>query len=157
MERLDSFRHRLGPCCLALGAALLLMGFLAGCGGSKGPKKEVAHPIKATLTLDGQPFGPLFLMLHSTKLNGPMIAGMADEKGNVKFTTNKPGDGAPAGEYKLVVFQDPKSRAVKAVPDAYREANMSPTTVNVEAKKNELTFAIESVKVVPAGGKKTGR
>jgi hypothetical protein len=130
---------------------LCLLNAIVGCGGSKGGTKERIYPIKATLTLDGQPIGPMFVMLHSTKPNGPMIAGETDEKGNIRFTTNRVGDGAPEGEYKLEIPKDPLGRAVTPVPDVYRDFRTTPLTVKVEPKKNELKFALDSKAELSAG------
>lgn len=129
-----------------LGVALFTLVFFVGCGGgSKVSNKERVYPIKATLTMDGQPIGPIFLVqLHSTSLSGPQVSGEADNKGNLKFTTNRVGDGAPVGEYKLIIPKDPLGRAVKPVPDVYRQVGTTPLTYKVEAKKNEFTVALDS-------------
>lgn len=133
-----------------LSLGLLTFGFIVGCGGKKGPTNERPYPVKATLLMDGQPIGPMYLMLSSTQVKGPVISGEADDKGDIKFTTKKLGDGAPAGEYKVVIPKDPLGRAFKPVPDVYRQMSSTPITIKIEAKKNDLKIALDSKAEFPA-------
>lgn len=118
-------------------AAGLLFGLaiLSGCGGSG---KLDVYPVKGKLTLDGEPFGPTSILLAPTtppSLNDPnsthSAAGKVDASGNITFSTYEPGDGVPAGEYRVVVgmdFADPP----KPFPQIYRDTVKSPLIVKVE-------------------------
>lgn len=135
------------PVCLIV----LLLLVLVGCGGSKkGIQKLRAYPVKGTLTMDGQPFGPIILVLKSQDDKGPIIGGEADEKGALKFTTNRIGDGAPAGEYKVYFPKDPYGRETKKVPEIYQDPRTTPLTAKVESKKTELKLALDSKAELPS-------
>ncbi len=141
------FRRPFPGLAIALSALVVL-----GCGGSKGPKPLPVYRVTGKLTMDGQPFGPIILLLHSTDTvkSGPLIRGDSDEKGNLKFSTNKLGDGAPAGDYKVSFPPNPLGVETKTVPEVYTTHLFSPLTVKIEPKKkNEITIALDSKAETP--------
>jgi hypothetical protein len=130
----------------------LIAGVLSGCGGKKGPAKPKVYYVTGKLTMDGQPFGPIILLLHSTNAthSGPLIRGDSDDKGKLKFSTNKLGDGAPEGEYKVSFPANPLGVEAKTVPEVYQTHQLSPLTVKIEPKrKNEITIALDSKAETP--------
>lgn len=129
----------------------LLMVFLVLCvlPGCSRDSRPSPYPIKASVTMDGKPIGPLFVMLYSTTPGSYMIAGTADDKGELRFTTTKAGDGAPAGEYKLVVPAVPLSKTSQEVPEVYRNVGTTPLTFTVEESKNEFQVALDSTAKLP--------
>lgn len=126
--------------CLAL---LILYLSCAGCGlgGSKRPATQV---VEGKLTLDGASFGPALVALTPIQEKGFAVGGEADAQGNLSFTTNKRGDGAPVGEYKVTLPPDPLNRAPKPIPLVYQKADSTPITVKIEAKKNTIQIALDS-------------
>lgn len=126
--------------CLAFLALFLSC---VGCG-LGGPKRPGTQEVEGKLTLDGAPFGPALVTLTPTHAGGFSVAGEADAQGKLTFTTNKKGDGAPVGEYKVTLPPDPLGRAPKPIPLVYQKADSTPLTVKIEAKKNSVQIALES-------------
>lgn len=131
--------------------ALSSIAFLPGCGG--GDKLDV-YPTEAILLLDDEPFGPTEIQLVPTEPGGRSVSGSVDEKGMVRFTSYDPGDGAPAGEYRVVVGMT-MSAPPRPFPNIYRNMEKSPLKVKVEEKpKNELALAMDSKAGAPVDMKK---
>lgn len=124
-------------------ALVLLAPLLAvGCGGSDG-KLEV-YPTTGTLQLDGEPFGPTSIRLIPSGEGGHSVVGKVDESGKTTFTTYDVGDGAPAGEYTVVVGLD-MSAPPKPFPRVYQNASESPLKATVAAEEtNDLTLNMDS-------------
>lgn len=144
-------------CCAALhdrARGSLVIGLIsaalasAGCGGSD---TLDVYPAKGTLKLDGEPFGPTSIMLVPTTEKVPgtnepthSAVGQVDQSGNIRFTTYDPGDGVPAGEYRVVVGMD-FAEPPKPFPKVYRDSQGSPLTVKVEAiDENNLSIVMDS-------------
>ena len=88
-------------CLLAAGALVMLA---AGCG-KKGP---VLYPVKGVVRINGEPakdvnvmFTPVGPLEGVTEPLSP--AGVTGEDGSFRLMSFKPGDGAPAGEYRVTV------------------------------------------------------
>ena len=120
----------------------------AGCGGSD--MLEV-YPTKGTLTIDSEPFGPTSIMLVPTQEKIPgtdepthSAVGQVDQTGAIKFTTYDPGDGVPAGEYRVVVGMD-FAEPPKPFPKVYRDSQKGPLLVKVEpGVENDLKIVMDS-------------
>lgn len=78
--------------------ALLLVPGAAGCG--KG-----MYPVHGTVTYnDGKPFTNGMVVFESAEGPKPVTArGDVQADGSYQLSTNKPGDGVPAGKYRVLV------------------------------------------------------
>lgn len=137
------------PCvCLSLLAAVSL----SGCG--DGIIKR--YPVVGHVTVDGNPAEGA-LVIFCPFNSGPELAnfrpaGVADASGAFKLTTVEPGDGAPAGNYKVLVKWCPTlpnqedaergGRGGAKGPDRlkgkYYNLDTTPLNVTIEKKSNEL-------------------
>lgn len=115
---------------------------VAGCGGGAGDKLAV-FPTEGKLTMDGEPFGPTSLQLIPIADGGHSVVGKVDASGNVKFTTYDIGDGAPAGDYKVMIGME-MSAPPKPFPAVYQNKDRSPLSVSVEEGENNLELAMDS-------------
>lgn len=116
------------------GLGILCMLALVGCGSGE----QAVYPASGTLTLDGKPFGPAIVVFQSTApvekgAEQKAPGGQADASGNVTLTTYKPGDGAPAGEYRVYLPANPMNPG-QALPQIYQDPKTSGLTVKVEPK-----------------------
>lgn len=129
------------------GLGILCMLALVGCGSGE----QTVYPVSGTLTLDGKPFGPAILVFESTtpaekgvQLKTP--GGQADASGNITLTTYKPGDGAPAGDYRVYLPPNPMNPG-QALPQIYQDPKTSGLTVKIEPKSdsdaNELKIELK--------------
>lgn len=96
-------RGRLGD-FLALALALAL---LAGCGDGR-PR---VYPVTGRLTVKGKPADGAVVRLYPAGGGPHMPAGVVQPDGSFALTTFDPGDGAPAGEYKVTVTWRPAKKS----------------------------------------------
>jgi hypothetical protein len=84
-------------------ASSLLSAGLAGCGDGK----IARYPVKGTIRVDGQPAaGALVIFCPSDgppEMMNERPYGRTDAQGVYELRTFEPGDGAPAGAYKVMV------------------------------------------------------
>ncbi len=116
-----------------------LSGLSSGCGGAK---EIQAIPVKGSLTLDGKAYGPGSLILFpigDLKVNP---AGSVDAQGNVKFSTNRNGDGIPIGDYRVMV--NPGIGVEPRIPSVYIDEKKSPLIVKVLVDTSELKMELSS-------------
>ncbi|MEM7476429.1 MAG: hypothetical protein AAF483_15665 [Planctomycetota bacterium] len=72
----------------------------AGCGGPTLPTIDVT----GSVTVDGQPMeGVSVIFSPAASSSGRAATGQTDAQGNFKLTTETPGDGALAGDYKVAI------------------------------------------------------
>ena len=115
-----------------------------GCGG--GPKEVPVFPVSGKVLFKGKPavgaqvvFQPLDGTTDGTRPNA-----IVDKDGAFKLTTRAKDDGAPAGEYKvLVVWRvsegDPDSgRTRNVLPEKFNNPDQTPLKATVQANPNEL-------------------
>ena len=96
-RRTQSGRHRFG-----LAVVLLVTTFLVGCAGS-GP-----YPVEGSLVWeDGTPAKELALssVVFDLPEKQTSARGVVQPDGSFRLTTNKPDDGALAGDYKVMVVE----------------------------------------------------
>jgi hypothetical protein len=76
---------------------------LAGCGSGQ----FATYPVTGTVLVDGQPADGAMVIFVPTstdpKAERKRPFGIADAQGRFGLTTSEPGDGAAAGEYKVLV------------------------------------------------------
>ncbi len=121
---------------------VLLVGLLvlAGCGGGR-PK---LYPVSGSVTVKGKPADGAVVRLFPAAGGEHMPAGVVQPDGSFKLTTFEPGDGAPAGEYKLTVTWRPAKKTTMD-PDGpdklagrYADAGSSRLTAKVDAGPTTL-------------------
>jgi hypothetical protein len=86
------------PRCWATALALCLVLGVGGCGSGK-------YPVRGTVTLeDGTPLTRGLVIFERVGEGRPMTArGNIQADGRYELSTDKPGDGAPPGLYKVVI------------------------------------------------------
>lgn len=133
----------------------LLAGLFAagvvGCGGAGGPE---LHPVRGTLTVNGSPAEGAGVVLRPVApradLNNPTGTVAAD--GSFKLFTYPHGDGAPAGEYVVLLSwqvpnpKDPDNPKHK-LPLKYADAEKTPLPkVTVKPGPNDLAPFVVTTK-----------
>lgn len=107
--------------------------------------------VKGTVTLEGKPV-PNGTVNFIPDVGGPSASGELKPDGTYELTTEKPGDGAMPGKYKVVVvaMEDqagklPEERSplpAAIVPTQYTSLATSPLTATVEKKDNQIDFQL---------------
>ena len=143
-----------------------LLGLTAGCG--KGGKQKV-HSVKGVVKFNGKPMvgGGSILFLPVEGGSGKEASGFIAEDGTFQLTTYEQGDGAPEGEYKVVINQttanepDGGSDDGKApvasqnvpeadhIPSIYADPGNTPIKKTVTEGGNDFTIELQ-----PAAAKK---
>jgi len=89
------------------GLGLLVAALLCGCGDS-GPPKVPLYPTSGKVIVDGQPTAGVQVRFRPAAdpnaLDALVPFGTTDEDGEYALGTYEPGDGAPAGRYKVTLF-----------------------------------------------------
>ncbi len=115
-----------------------------GCGGGSSDVDRLETvPVKGTLKLDGQPFGPATVELHGADPSAKtkIASGQADDTGSFVLGTYDKDDGVVPGKYKVLVTVDIASD--KQLP-AYKEL-----VVTIDPDGNDaLELNLESTKGV---------
>lgn len=122
--------------------AMTVLPFLAGCGGEEFEKLPT-FPVTAVVRMDGEAFGPCSVMLHPVS-EGRSVVGPTDAQGNVSFGTYENGDGAPAGEYKVVVQGTLSAAPPKPIPPTYSNPAKTPLRATITEGNNEIAFDLDS-------------
>ena len=143
-------------------AILCLCAIVCGC--SKGPKKPAdlpkLNPTSATVTYDdGTPIENATVALLSSDTGGRTwnLTGVTDATGKIIFKTDGNWDGAPAGEYRVIVTKEisemEKSNEVggsetlkgitRYVDQKYNNPNTSGLTATVtDGQENTFEFKV---------------
>ena len=142
---------------------LVLVVFVAGCGGSSGPK---TYKVEGTVTFEGAPVEGATVSFEPTDSTGTSAGGTTDASGKYKLMASFGGNGTTPGAYTVTVSKresvatgrkvpitDENGREVMIdetvwkdlLPEQYASATRSPLkSITVEAKKlNELDFKLE--------------
>ena len=133
---------RAGGLLLAAGALVTLA---SGCGGHKGPR---LYPVKGVVRINGEPAKGVNVMFTpvappeggATPLSPAAVTG---EDGSFRLMSFKPGDGAPAGEYRVTVIY-PMHRynkhlsGIDRLKGKFANPKTSGLTAKVEPKRNDL-------------------
>lgn len=119
---------------------LLVVGlmFTCGCGGSTEPDKLPLVKVSGKLLVDGKPFGPALLQLMVAPANPkvPVINGYVKQDGTFELQTYAPGDGAPEGNYSIVLAMDPMAPGNFPVT--------KPQTATINKASSSLEIKLES-------------
>jgi len=135
----NSFRRiaalRLIPVLFALVACA------AGCG-------QGLHPVHGKVTLpDGKPV-PGGMVVFEGQVGGKTISSRGEiaADGSFSMSTNTPGDGVPAGSYKVSVappgLANPDARPAPLFADKYSSFDSSGLTFEVKPGKNEFPIQV---------------
>jgi len=112
------------------------------------------YPTTVTLTKNGQPVVgatvSLYGKLIATAKERNVADGLTDKEGRVVLSTLKSGDGVPAGEYRVSLFQtknggyrDGEVDEKSQLPEKYASHETSSITVRVVAGKNQFDIDLK--------------
>lgn len=140
--RLETFVSRL----LTFTTWIALIVLVGGCG------KSGFYPAKGQFVdTTGTPVTVLDgfeVTLEGKGLDGKMYSstGKIDAEGRFELFTDRPGDGAPMGECKLLIqpkMKDSEREAPYPLNPKYRTFEKSGLTAKVEPKANDFKFTVE--------------
>jgi len=103
---------------LLLGSVLVLM--LGGCGG-----KSKLHKVEGTVTLDGKPLAGAQIQFINEKGEGTLAHAATGTDGSFRLSTFSTGDGAMAGDYKVLVSIPQTSGPEGGQPDPHDPKSMA--------------------------------
>jgi hypothetical protein len=131
--------------CVLLLVAGVLLALVSGCGMDKGPR---LYPVKGMVRLNGEPgkdvnimFTPVTLPEGGATPLSP--AAVTDEGGRFQLMSFKPGDGAPAGDYKVTIIY-PMNRynkhllGIDRLKGKFADPKTSGLTAEVKPTSNDL-------------------
>lgn len=125
----------------SLGCTLtgLLSLLVASCGDG-GPK---LYPVSGKVEFNGQPAEGATVVLHPTDPNSPKPSGTVGADGSFTLQTHPYGEGAPAGDYAVIItWYPPNSRGVEnpksKLPPRYADPTQSGLKATVQAGPTEL-------------------
>lgn len=133
--------------------ALAPIAALIGCGDGK----IARYPVSGTVLVDGKPYEGARVMFcpveGSEAFSKERPFGVTDASGRFELTTFIKGDGAPAGDYKIMIRNGRPANAEQAkawarrpkIPRQYGKPDASGVTATVNAEPTELAaFEISS-------------
>jgi hypothetical protein len=127
----------------------LLLAALAGCGGDR------INPVEGKIVWeDGSPATELAgsHVIFDLPEKQTSARGIVQEDGTFRLTTNKPDDGALAGDYKVLVVEanrkplggpDPTELAPGVVDSRYASPATSDLRTTVERGRNQITLIVK--------------
>lgn len=126
--------------------SLLLIVLISGCNSSD-PMLPVDGTVKYS---DGQPVtGELATIVFQTdgaSANIPVksASGTIDSDGSFQLMTDKPGDGAHPGDYKVVlkVWQNYREQKL-AIPERYSQMATTPLKATVDRDNTTIEFVVD--------------
>lgn len=129
---------------LLWGPVLVVLGFIcSGCGGEDW--QADAYPASGTLTVNGEPAEGAVVELHSVgqqpDVRNSRPWAIVQEDGSFTLSTYGSGDGAPAGEYDVIVRWPPdvsQPSLTDRLGGAYSTPAGSPATVTITEGENPL-------------------
>jgi hypothetical protein len=134
--------------CLRAGGLLLAAGALVAAVSGCGKRGPVLYPVKGVVLINGQPavdvnvmFTPVIPPEAGATPLSP--AGVTGEDGSFRLMSFKPGDGAPAGDYRVTVIY-PMNRfnkhlsGIDRLKGKFANPKTSGLTAKVEPKSNDL-------------------
>lgn len=140
---------------------LLALAFAIPACTNRDPNLPELAPVSGTITLDGQPLANTtitFVGIGTTNSTG--CGGATDSSGKYTLRTAHNGDGAPLGEYKVVISKLKKpdgsdfpldspvgpidAGADESLPPKYSDAEKTELTATVPAGGGTIDFALKS-------------
>lgn len=147
-----------------LTAPILASLVAVGCG-SNG--KIPTYPVKGQITVNGEPAAHARVVLVPSDPNAPKPIGFAKDDGSFEVSTFGTNDGAPKGDYKVLVeWREPKDgnprdRGADKLGGKYMIADKTPLKATVIDGTNDLPLAVNAVlakpKPAPAPKAKAGK
>lgn len=133
-------------------AMLAVVAFLTGCGGGSNAPETV--PAKGVVKYQGKPVPKLSVAFIPEK--GMLAYGTTDANGQFTLMTNKQGDGAMVGTYKVAIsfvsdeipemsgLTGTEKKVTSPIPEKYANAETSglSKTVEKDSTKNNFTFEL---------------
>lgn len=140
---------------------VLLIGCVALCSAGCGDGRIARYPVQGSVSVDGKPATGAIVIFCPVNATGELEKlrpmGTADSAGNFTLMTIDPEDGAPVGDYKVLVkWPAPASQAETRDgrpgalgPDRlkgkYYNLDTTPLAAKIEPKSNELApFQLQS-------------
>lgn len=129
---------------LLLGVSLVLL-----CCVSCGSKRKL-YPVRGQVMCDGQPAEGAIVTLHALDASQPMQevpSSRVKADGSFTIGTYEPEDGAPPGDYKVIIIwlppdalarMSPDGRLPNKLPDLYSDAKTTPLKIHVDEGPNDL-------------------
>ena len=151
---------------LALAA---VCGSLAGCGAADSPGGSSVYPVTGVVKLNGQPVAGADIVFNLKDGSGSSF-GRTDASGTYQLTTRRSNDGAPPGDYLVVISKADESpqpdsasipqdspnynpfvgkaapakpKAKSGIPAKYADAKTSGLTARVLNEKNTIDFELK--------------
>jgi hypothetical protein len=131
---------------IAILTGLLFVVSAAGCNEAT----ILTVPVSGIVTLDGEPVEGASIFFAPS--NGPAAKAETDAQGKFRLMTNRPGDGAIPGDFKVTVAKfvldaktahNPVPGMKNELPEKYNTPSLSGLTATVEVKKtNSFTFEL---------------
>jgi hypothetical protein len=141
---------RLRPKVFSSLIAILVMACATGCG-KRDSGLTLVH-VEGVVTLDGKPVEGATLFFAPAK--GPSAKADTDKNGKFRLMTNRPGDGAVAGEFQVSIAKfvldpatanDPVPAMKNELPDKYNSPATSGLTATINASGNKpLVFELKN-------------
>ncbi len=140
------FQRVVSFCVIALVSSALI-----GCG-DDGPR---IVPVNGVVTFKGKPIGQINVMFVPADGQGRIAEGTSDGSGKFSLQTERPGDGAMMGEYKVSFkflsesvpdmpgFAGGAKPEPSPIPLKYGDENKSGFTAKVEASNEEFKFDLK--------------
>jgi len=138
-----------------------MMGCVFGCFGGSGGGKELPKtvPVGGLVNLEGKPLAGATVTFYPTgQTKGVECVGTTDEAGKYKLKQIHGTDGAPPGEYKVVIslFLKPDGSklgpneqpinvgAAESIPQNYSDVDGTTLTATVPATGGDFPFEVTS-------------
>jgi hypothetical protein len=124
-------------CALSLGIACSLALFGCSDGGAGAEGQVEVYPVEGTVKLSGSPLANVNVVYSPVDPEvGRTATGRTNEAGEFTLRTYKPGDGAAAGEYVVLVTQDGGSVADTSPEAAHQQYTQTGGPVAHAGKKD---------------------
>lgn len=131
--------------------SLLLAAMLLGCSGNAGPQ---AFPVQGTITYDGKPLSRGTIIFNPVDETLPASRGEIQADGTYVLSLSREGDGAVAGEHRVIVnsstevksgleVNDPNYELPRPlIPPKYSSLSTTPLSETVKAEPNTIDIEL---------------
>ena len=129
---------------LNLGAMMLALAFVLGCGASGPPSGQLS----GNVTYKGEPLGTGTIMFMPQSGDAPYAQAEISEDGSYKATTKEYGEKIPVGSYRVMISavkdMGPEAPVMPLIPFKYSSDQQSGLTAQVVEGENKVDFDLES-------------